>query len=188
MSLRDRFRGPTTSIDEQIESYAIERVPASKRWPIPAISLVLLGNATAMFFFSFGAQQTFLVGWPWLLAPIGYFFLGAVTIGMLTMRVASREGLSQNLLSRGLGFGSRGAAVTSFIYAVNYIYYFLFEGTIVSHAIAYEFHVPINSVGGIAIFAVVGLVTLAFVWRGMHAMSFLQTWGFPIFVILLVVL
>lgn len=186
MSLRDRFRGPTTSIDEQIESYAIERVPASKRWPIPAISLVLLGNATAMFFFSFGAQQTFLVGWPWLLAPIGYFFLGAVTIGMLTMRVASREGLSQNLLSRGLGFGSRGAAVTSFIYAVNYIYYFLFEGTIVSHAIAYEFHVPINSVGGIAIFAVVGLVTLAFVWRGMHAMSFLQTWGFPIFVILLV--
>jgi cytosine permease len=186
MSLRTRFRGPTTSIDEQIESYAIERVPATQRWPIPAISLVLLGNATAMFFFSFGAQQTFLVGWPWLLAPIGYFFLGAVTIGMLTMRVASREGLSQNLLSRGLGFGSRGAAVTSFIYAVNYIYYFLFEGTIVSHAIAYQFHVPINSIGGIAIFAVVGLVTLAFVWRGMHAMSFLQTWGFPIFVVLLI--
>lgn len=185
MSLRDRFRGPTTSIDEQIESYAIDRVPATKRWPIPAISLVLLGNATAMFFFSFGAQQTFLVGWPWLLAPIGYFFVGAIGIGMLTMRVASKEGLSQNLLSRGLGFGSRGAAVTSFIYAVNYIYYFLFEGTIVSHAIAYQFDVPINSLGGIAIFAVVGLVTLAFVWRGMHAMSFLQSWGFPIFVLLL---
>lgn len=186
MSLREKFRGPATSIDEQIESYAIERVPATQRWPIPAISLVLLGNATAMFFFSFGAQQTFLVGWPWLLAPIGYFFIGAIGIGMLTMRVASKEGLSQNLLSRGLGFGSRGAAVTSFIYAVNYIYYFLFEGTIVSHAIAYQFDVPINSLGGIAIFAVVGLATLALVWRGMHAMSFLQSWGFPIFVLLLV--
>jgi len=185
MSLREKFRGPATSIDEQIESYAIDRVPASKRWPIPAISLVLLGNATAMFFFSFGAQQTFLVGWPWLLAPIGYFFIGAIGIGMLTMRVASREGLSQNLLSRGLGFGSRGAAVTSFIYAVNYIYYFLFEGTIVSHAIAYEFDIPVNSAGGIAIFAVVGLATLSLVWRGMHAMSFLQAWGFPIFVVLL---
>ncbi|MFF5989115.1 purine-cytosine permease family protein [Prauserella flavalba] len=185
MSLREKFRGPTTSIDEQIESYAIDRVPASKRWPIPAISLVLLGNATAMFFFSFGAQQTFLVGWPWLLAPIGYFFLGAIGIGMLTMRMASREGLSQNLLSRGLGFGSRGAAVTSFIYAINYIYYFLFEGTIVSHAISYQFGIEVGSAGGIAIFALVGLATLALVWRGMHAMSFLQAWGFPLFLILL---
>jgi cytosine permease len=102
LNIRDKFRGPAASIDEQIESFAIERVPASQRWPIPAISLVLLGNATAMFFFSFGAQQAFLVGWPWLLLPIGYFFFGAVLIGMLTMRVASHEGLSQNLLSRGL--------------------------------------------------------------------------------------
>jgi cytosine permease len=183
--LRRHFRGPTTSLDDQVESFATERVPANLRWPIPAISLVLLGNATAMFFFSFGAQQTFMVGWPWLLIPIGYFFIGAVLVGMLTMRVASGEGLSQNLLSRGLGFGSRGAAVTSFIYAVNYIYYFLFEGTIVSHAIANYFQIPINSVRGILIFALVGLFTLAFVWRGMHAMSFLQSWGFPIFLVLL---
>jgi purine-cytosine permease-like protein len=185
MNLRAKFRGPAASLDDQIESFAIERVPATHRWPIPAISLVLLGNATAMFFFSFGAQQTFLVGWPWLLLPIGYFFGGAVLIGTVTMRVASREGLSQNLLSRGLGFGSRGSAVTSFIYAVNYVYYFLFEGTIVTHAIALYFGIPIDSIGGIGIFAVVGLFTLALVWRGMYAMSLLQSWGFPIFIILL---
>ena len=185
MGIIEKFRGPTTSIDDQIESYAIDRVPAGQRWPIPAISLILLGNATAMFFFSFGAQQTFLVGWPGILGPIGYFAFGAVVVGMLTMRMASREGLSQNLLSRGLGFGSRGSAVTSFIYAINYIYYFLFEGTIVSHAIENYFGIPINSLSGTGIFAVVGLVTLLFVWRGMHAMSFLQSWGFPIFLVLL---
>jgi hypothetical protein len=70
LDIREKFRGPAASIDEQIESFAIERVPASQRWPILAISLVLLGNATAMFFFSFGAQQAFLVGWPWLLLPV----------------------------------------------------------------------------------------------------------------------
>ncbi|MFI5429097.1 hypothetical protein [Aeromicrobium sp. UC242_57] len=70
MSLRSAFRGPEASLDEQIESYSVERVPDDRRWPIPAISLVLLGNATAMFFFSFGAQQTFLVGWPKMLIPI----------------------------------------------------------------------------------------------------------------------
>ncbi|WP_255949493.1 purine-cytosine permease family protein [Streptomyces odontomachi] len=186
MSFRSKFRGPEASLDDQIESYAIDRVPENKRWPIPAISLVLLGNATAMFFFSFGAQQTFLVGWPKMLIPIGYFFFGAILIGALTMRMASREGLSQSLISRGLGFGSRGAALTSFIYAVNFIYYFLFEGTIVSHAVAYYFKIPIGSLAGIGIFALIGLITIAFVWRGMYAMSALQTWGFPIFVGLLI--
>lgn len=186
MSLRSLFRGPEASIDDQIESYAIDRVPDNKRWPIPAISLVLLGNATAMFFFSFGAQQTFLVGWPMMLIPIGYFFFGAILIGALTMRMASREGLSQSLISRGLGFGSRGAAVTSFIYAINFVYYFLFEGTIVSHALAFYFDIPIGSLAGVAIFALIGLVTIGFVWRGMYAMSALQTWGFPIFVGLMV--
>src|SRR6185437_7736642 len=136
MSLKKIFSGPEVSIDDQIESYSIDRVPAEKRWPIPAISLVLLGNATAMFFFSFGAQQYFLVGWRTMLIPISYFFGGALLIGALTMRMASREGLSQSLISRGLGFGSRGAALTSFIYAVNFIFYFLYEGTIVSHALA----------------------------------------------------
>lgn len=53
MALRGKFRGPTTSLDDQIESFAVERVPAHLRWHIPAICLVLLGNSTAMFFFSF---------------------------------------------------------------------------------------------------------------------------------------
>ncbi|MCT1478675.1 cytosine permease [Microbacterium sp. p3-SID336] len=189
MSLKDvrrSLRGPEASIDDQIESYSTARVPAQQRWPIPAISLVLLGNATAMFFFSFGAQQLFTVGWPLMLLPIGYFFIGALVIGALTMRMASREGLSQGLLSRGLGFGARGAAVTSFIYAINFVFYFLFEGTIVSHAIAYSLGIDIGSLGGIVIFALVGLLTIGLVWRGMYSMSILQTWGFPIFVVLLV--
>lgn len=186
MSILSAFKGPEASLDEQIESYSVERVPPNRRWPIPAISLVLLGNATAMFFFTFGAQQSFLVGWPMMLVPIGYFFFGAIIIGSLTMRMTSREGLSQGLISRGLGFGSKGAAVASFIYAINFVYYFLFEGTIVSHSVAYYFDIPIHSAGGIAIFAVIGLATLAFVWRGMYAMSALQTWGFPLFVAFMV--
>jgi purine-cytosine permease-like protein len=185
VSLMEKFRGPATSLDDQIESFAVERVPANLRWHIPAISLVLLGNSTAMFFFSFGAQVGFTVGFPWMLGPLAYFFIGSTVTGALTMRIASREGLSQNVLTRGLGFGSRGSAVTSFIYAFNYVFYFLFEGSIVSHAIANYFHIPITSIASTLIFAAVGLATLGLVWRGMHAMSFLQTWGFPIFVLLL---
>jgi hypothetical protein len=48
MALLDQFRGPATSLEDQIESFSTERAPGHARWPIPAISLVLLGNATAI--------------------------------------------------------------------------------------------------------------------------------------------
>ena len=179
MALREKFRGPTTSPDDQIESFAVERVPAHLRWHIPAICLVLLGNSTAMFLFAFGAQMGFLVGFPWMLGPLTYFFIGSTITGALTMRIASREGLSQNVLTRRLGFGSRGLS-GDLVHLRGQLHLLLpLRGQIVSHAIANYFHIPINSPAGIAIFAVVGLLTLGLVWRGMHAMSFLQTWASP---------
>jgi len=119
-----------------------------------------------------------------MLVPILYFFVGATAIGACTMKIASKEGLSMSLLTRGLGFGYMGSAITSLIYAINYIFYFIFEGTIVSHAIANVAGIEINSPGGIAIFAAIGLVTIWFVWKGMTSMQFLQTWGVPIFLAL----
>jgi len=59
-----------------------------------------------------------------------------------------------------------------------------FMGQLLAIGVAIYFDIPINSPGAIAIFAVVGLLTIGFVWRGMHAMSFLQSWGFPIFLVL----
>ena len=50
-----------------------------------------------------------------------------------------------NLMTRGLGFGYMGPAFTSLIYAVNFIFYFLFEGTIVSHGIAHYAGIEVAS-------------------------------------------
>jgi cytosine permease len=185
---KEWFQGPQDITKaEAIEDYAIGRVPSRYRWPIPAIILVLLGNSTAMFFFTYGAEFAYTVGWPTMLIPILYFFVGATIIGSCTMKIASKEGLSMSLLTRGLGFGYLGSAVTSLIYAINYIFYFIFEGTIVTHAIANYAGIEINSAGGIAIFAILGLITIWFVWKGMSSMQFLQTWGVPIFLILFLV-
>jgi len=182
---KEWFQGPENITKaEAVEDYAVGRVPSRYRWPIPAIILVLLGNSTAMFFFSFGANLSYQVGWPMVIWPILYMLIGTTIIGSCTMKIASKEGLSLSLLTRGLGFGYMGSAVTSLIYAVNYIFYFLFEGTIVSHAIANYAGIEINSPAGITIFAIIGLITIWFAWKGMTSMQFLQTWGVPIFLIL----
>lgn len=183
--LKEWFQGPQDITEaEAVEDYAIGRVPKHYRWPIPAIILVLLGNSTAMFWFSLGAEMSYQVGWPNLLIPITYMVVLATIIGSIIMKLASKEGLSLNLMTRGLGFGYMGSAFTSFIYAINFIFYFLFEGTIVSHAIAHYAGIEVNSIAGVGIFALIGFVTIWFVWKGMSSMQFLQTWGVPIFIIL----
>lgn len=187
MSLKDAFRGPSTSLDDQMESYATRRVPAEQRWPSLAILLILTGNVTAMFWFSLGGQIGFLVGWPLMLIPIGYMVLLATVLGALIMKIASKEGLSMALLTRGLGFGAKGSAIASFIYGINYIFYFLFEGSIVSHALSKLFGIGINSPGASVVFAIVGAVALYFAWRGMHSMNILQKFGMPIFLILFII-
>ncbi|CAH6251031.1 MULTISPECIES: purine-cytosine permease family protein [Klebsiella pneumoniae complex] len=183
--MKSWFQGPQNiSKAEAVEDYAVGRVPSHYRWPIPAIIVVLLGNSTAMFWFSFGAGISYQVGWPYMLLPVTYMVIFATLIGSCTMKLASKEGLSLNLLTRGLGFGYMGSALTSFIYAINFIFYFLFEGTIVSHAIANYYGIAINSFAGIAIFSIIGLFAIFFVWKGMTSLQFLQTWGGPIFIVL----
>lgn len=183
--LKEWFQGPQDITEaEAVEDYAVGRVPARYRWPIPAIILVLLGNSTAMFWFSLGADMGYEVGWPNMIWPLLYMTVIATVIGSCIMKLASKEGLSMNLMTRGLGFGYMGSAFTSLIYAVNFIFYFLFEGTIVSHGIAHYAGIEVASPAGIGIFAAIGIVTIWFVWKGMSSMQFLQTWGVPIFIVL----
>ncbi|KQU07882.1 allantoin permease [Rhodococcus sp. Leaf7] len=184
MPFKDYFAGPSTSLDDQIESFATTRVPDSQRWRRPAILLVLTGNITAMFWFILGGQIGSLVGWPGLLLPISYLVIGATLVGSVVMRMASQEGLSLPLLTRGLGFGVKGSAIASLIYGVNFVFYFIFEGSIVSHAISEYAGIAIDSFWATVVFAAVALVTLYFAWRGMHSMNVLQRFGAPIFLVL----
>ncbi len=188
MSLRSAFRGPEASIDDQIESYAIDRVPDNKRWPIPAISLVLLGNATAMFFFSFGAQQT---------------LPGRMADDVASDRLLLLRSDPHRCADHAHGEPRRTVAEPDFPWTRirqprcggDHLVHLCDQLRVLlpvrGHPscptrLAFYFDIPIGSLAGVAIFALIGLVTIGFVWRGMYAMSALQTWGFPIFVGLLV--
>ncbi|WP_104126218.1 cytosine permease [Cryobacterium sp. Y57] len=187
MGFSKHFKGPATSLDDQMESYATSRVPGNQRWPSLAILLVLTGNVTAMFWFTLGGQLGFLVGWPQMLIPILYLITTATVLGALIMRIANKQGLSMVLLTRGLGFGAKGSAIASVVYGINYVFYFIFEGSIVSHALSQYFGIGINSPGASFVFAIVGAIALWFAWRGMHSMNILQKFGLPIFLILFII-
>ncbi|MEH7344332.1 allantoin permease [Bacillus sp. JJ1532] len=179
------FEGPTnTSKAENIEDYAIRKIPSHYRWPIPAIIMVLIGNSTALYFYMFGVNLAYTVGWPWMLLPILYFFLGSSLIGMVMINLASKEGLTIDLMTRGMGFGYLGSAVTSLIYGINFVFYFIFEGTIVTHAIAIFFGIHFSSLEGTIIFAIIGLIKLFLVWFGMKELQFLQSRAILIYGIL----
>ncbi|MEB4616347.1 purine-cytosine permease family protein [Leucobacter sp. M11] len=187
MAFKDAFKSPATSLDDQMESYATKRVPQTQRWPAFAILLILTGNVTAMFWFTLGGQISFLVGWPNMLLPLTYLVVMSTILGALVMRIASKEGLSLVLLTRGLGFGAKGSAIASFVYGINYIFYFIFEGSIVSHALSQYFGIGQSSGTASVIFALVGAAALFFAWRGMHSMNILQRFGMPIFIGLFIV-
>ncbi|RFU66588.1 purine-cytosine permease family protein [Peribacillus glennii] len=180
------FKGPSnTSRSENIEDYAIKKIPSHYRWPIPAIILVLIGNSTALFFFTFGTKLSFTVGWPIMLLPLGYLFIGASLIGMVMIHLASKEGLTVDMMTRGMGFGYIGSSVTSLIYGINFIFYFILEGTIVTNAIAFSFNLTVHSFESNMIFAGVGLLKLVLVWYGMKELQIFQTWGVLIYSALL---
>ncbi|WP_197247899.1 purine-cytosine permease family protein [Cytobacillus firmus] len=180
------FKGPSnTSRSENIEDYAIKKIPSHYRWPIPAIILVLIGNSTALFFFTFGAKLSFTVGWPLMLLPLTYLFIGSSLIGMVMIHLASKEGLTVDMMTRGMGFGYIGSAVTSFIYGINFIFYFLLEGTIVTNAISFSFNLQVHSFESIMVFAAVGLLKLVLVWYGMKELQIFQTWGALLYSVLL---
>src|ERR1700719_488928 len=93
--LKEWFQGPEDITKaEAVEDYAVGRVPSRYRWLIPAIILVLLGNSPAMFWFSFGGDLSYQVGWPTVIWPLLYILVGATFIGSCTMKIASKEGLS----------------------------------------------------------------------------------------------
>lgn len=180
------FQGPTqTTRSEHIEDYAIRKIPSYYRWPIPAIIAVLLGNSTAMFFFTFGAQLSYVVGWLICCGRLAIFYR------LDDHRYDDDPFSQQRRADHRFDDARHGLRLYGFCRYLFHlrnelcILFFLFEGTIVTHAISLYFHVEFDAVEGTLIFGALGLVKLLFVWYGMKALQIFQTWGVVIYALLL---
>ena len=95
---------------------------------------------------------------------------------------AARHGVDMDLLTRGAGFGYIGSTITSLIYASFTFIFFALEAAVMAYALELAFDIP--PAWGYLICA---LVVIPLVTHGVTAISRLQVWTQPLWLVMLVV-
>jgi signal transduction histidine kinase/purine-cytosine permease-like protein/ActR/RegA family two-component response regulator len=169
---------------ESLEDYALRFTPRSfRKWSEWRVAHTALGGAAsflvlealgATLLLQFGFINTF---WA-ILATALIIFAAGLPISVY----AAKHGLDMDLLTRGAGFGYIGSTITSLIYASFTFIFFALEAAIMAYALELAFNVP--PVWGYLICA---LVVVPLVAYGVTAISKLQMWTQPLWLVLLIV-
>lgn len=164
---------------EAAEDYALRKVPAHWKRPAFSFAMSLSGLTSSVFFLALGGQLTQSFGFPSAMAA---FVVGTV-LGWLgsavIARVTAMTGLDLDLITRGSGFGFLGSAVTSLIYAVNWLMYAAIEAAYLGTALHTEWSgLPIQ-----VWFLITALVSVPICWYGFTQNDFVQRWLGPVFLV-----
>ncbi len=164
-----------------MEDYALRRIPKTWTWNWFTINMVILGVGTAMFQFIFGGTLVTEFGAKNTIVASVWGLLVQGGLSYILMRHSGEEGLNVDLLSRGMGFGFVGSAITSILYWLAYTTFFVIEGTIMGSAITAYTGIPIQ-----LSFAIIGIVFIPLTIWGMALLSKFQSWSFILFVVLII--
>jgi purine-cytosine permease-like protein len=164
---------------EAAEDYALRKVPAHWKRPALSFAMSLSGLTSSVFFLALGGQLTLTFGFPSAMAA---FAVGTV-LGWLgssvIARVTAMTGLDLDLITRGSGFGFLGSAVTSLIYAVNWMMYAAIEAAYLGAALHSEWPALPQPVW----FLITAFVSVPICWYGFTQNDFVQRWLGPIFLV-----
>jgi signal transduction histidine kinase/purine-cytosine permease-like protein/DNA-binding NarL/FixJ family response regulator len=169
---------------ETLEDYALRFTPRSfRKWSEWRVAHTALGGAASFLvlealggtlLLQYGFINTF-----WAILATGLIILLA---GMPISVYAAKYGLDMDLLTRGAGFGYIGSTITSLIYASFTFIFFALEAAIMAYALELAFNIP--PAWGYLLCA---LVVVPLVTHGVTAISRLQMWTLPLWLVMLVV-
>jgi len=168
---------------ETMEDYALRFTPHSfRKWSEMRVANTAFGAASFLILEAVGAtllvQYGFLNAFWAILATGLIIFLAGLPISIY----AARHGLDMDLLTRGAGFGYIGSTITSLIYASFTFIFFALEAAVMAYALELAFDIP--PAWGYLICA---LVVIPLVTHGVTAISRLQVWTQPLWLVMLVV-
>lgn len=168
---------------ETMEDYALRFTPRSfRKWSELRVANTAFGAASFLVLEAVGATLLVEYGFVnafWAILATGLIiFLAGLPISVY----AARYGLDMDLLTRGAGFGYIGSTITSLIYASFTFIFFALEAAIMAYALELAFDIP--PAWG---YLVCALVVIPLVTHGVTAISRLQVWTQPLWLVLLVV-
>ncbi|MHB1677422.1 MAG: hybrid sensor histidine kinase/response regulator [Sulfuriferula sp.] len=167
--------------NETLEDYALRFTPRSyRKWTELQVANTAFSSASFLVLEAVGA--TLLVNYGFVNAALAILVAGIIIflVSIPISRYSAVYGLDMDLLTRGSGFGYLGSTITSLIYAAFTFIFFALEAAIMASALKLAFDIPLAWGYLICALAVIPLVT-----RGITAISRLQTFTQPVWLIML---
>jgi signal transduction histidine kinase/CheY-like chemotaxis protein/purine-cytosine permease-like protein len=168
---------------ETMEDYALRYTPQRfRKWSTFRVANTAFGAASFLILEAVGA--TLLVQYGFMNAFWAILATGLIifTAGLPISIYAARYGIDMDLLTRGAGFGYIGSTLTSLIYASFTFIFFALEAAVMAYALELALGIP-PSWG----YLVCALLVIPLVTHGVSAISRLQVWTQPLWLVMLVV-
>ena len=168
---------------ETMEDYALRFTPQRfRKWSEWRVANTAFGAASFLILEAVGATLLVKYGFTnafWAILMTGLIiFLAGLPISIY----AARYGVDMDLLTRGAGFGYIGSTLTSLIYASFTFIFFALEAAVMAYALELALGIP-PSWG----YLICALVVIPLVTHGVSAISRLQVWTQPLWLVMLVV-
>lgn len=168
---------------EMLEDYALRYVPQSfRRWGPGVVAVTALGGIAYLADFSIGAS----IAMAWGSTNAVYAILLAALVIFLTgiplAITAARYNIDLDLITRSAGFGYFGSVITCIIFAGFTFIFFALEGSIMAQGLLVGLGIPLW-MG----YLIATLIVLPLVIYGMKALTRLQVWTTPLWLVLMVV-
>ncbi|WP_439081751.1 purine-cytosine permease family protein [Streptomyces sp. WL006] len=170
------------AVRETLEDYTLRFAPRSyRRWTPMVVATTALGGIAYMADFSIGAGIAMAHGTGNALVAITVAAGLIFVTGFPLAYYAARYNIDLDLITRGSGFGYYGSVLTGVIFASFTVIFFALEGAIMAQGLELGFGLPLW-LG----YAVSTLMVIPLVIYGMKALSKLQVWTTPIWLLLMV--
>ncbi|MBM4795758.1 allantoin permease [Streptomyces sioyaensis] len=170
------------AVNETLEDYTLRFAPRSyRRWTPMVVATTALGGIAYMADFSIGAGIGLAHGTANALTAILVAAVVIFVTGFPLAYYAARYNIDLDLITRGSGFGYYGSVLTSVIFASFTFIFFALEGSIMAQGLKLGLGLPLWLGYVVSTCMVIPLVIY-----GMKALSKLQVWTTPLWLLLMV--
>ena len=179
--------GHALSVDaatrETLEDYTLRFAPRHyRRWGPAVVATSALGGIAYLADFAIGANIGIAYGTTNALIGIVVAALVIFVTGFPLAYYAARYNIDLDLITRGSGFGYYGSVLTNVIFATFTFIFFALEGSIMAQGLELGLGIPLW-LG----YAISTLMVIPLVVYGMKALSTLQVWTTPLWLVLMVI-